>query len=97
VTRADFGIDLRPVEDAVIAQFDLPPSACAVVGLHSRPTSEGFAANDVIVTVDGKSYRDPWELAEAMTDKTPGTRVRFEILRHGKRVPLIATPAERKD
>jgi len=97
VTRADFGIDLRPVEDAVIAQFDLPPSACAVAGLLSRPTPEGFAAHDVIVTVDGKSYRDPWELAEALTEKKPGTPVNFEILRHGRRVPLTATPALRED
>lgn len=97
VTRADFGIDLRPVEEAVIAQFELPPSACAVAGLFSRPTPDGFAANDVIVTVDGKSYRDAWELAEALTEKTPGVPVKFDILRRGRRVPLTATPTLRKD
>jgi serine protease Do len=97
VQRADFGIELRPVEEAVIAQFDLPPSACAVAGLLSRPTPDGLLANDVIVTVDGKSYRDPWELAEALTEKTPGVPVTFEILRRGRRVPLTATPAARKD
>jgi S1-C subfamily serine protease len=97
VTRSDFGIELRPVEEALIAQFDLPPSACAVAGLLARPTPDGFAAHDVIVSVDGKSYRDPWELAEALTEKTPGVPVNFEILRRGQRVPLTATPALRKD
>jgi serine protease Do len=92
VVRADFGIDLRPVEEALIAQFELPPSACAVAGLSARPTADGFLAHDVIVSVDGKSYRDAWELAEALTEKTPGVPVSFEILRRGRRVPLTATP-----
>jgi S1-C subfamily serine protease len=94
VVRADFGVDLQQVEEALIAQFDLPRSACAVSGLRVRPTPEGFTTNDVIVTVDGKSYRDPWELGEALTEKTPGEPSTFEILRHGRRRTVVAVPFE---
>jgi len=96
VVRADFGVDLRPVDEALIAQFDLPKSACAVAGLHARPATDGFVMHDVIVNVDGQSYRDAYELGEALTEKTPGKPVSFEILRRGRRVALTATPVERK-
>lgn len=92
VTRADFGIELRPVEDALVAQFDLPKSAAAVAGLRVRPQPDGFAVHDVILSVDGKSYRDAYELDEALTEKTPGKPVSFEILRRGRRMTLTATP-----
>lgn len=96
VVRADFGVELKPVEEALIAQFQLPPSACAVAGLRSRPSPDGLAMQDVIVSVDGKSYHDTYELKEALTEKTPGEPVTFEILRRGQRVELTVTPTTRE-
>ena len=54
------------------------------------------ASAAVIVAVNGKSYRDAYELQEALADEAPGKPVSFEILRHGRRVTLAATPVERE-
>jgi S1-C subfamily serine protease len=96
VVRADFGVDLEPVEEALVAQFELPQSASAVAGLRGRPAAEGFALHDVIVSVEGKVYRDSYELDEALTEKAPGQPVSFEILRRGQRATVTATPRERE-
>jgi len=96
VVRADFGIALDSAGEALIAQFDLPKSASAVAGLKGRPVAGGFAIHDVIASVDGQSYRDRFELEEALTEKAPGTPVSFDILRRGRRVTVTATPAERE-
>ncbi len=96
VVRADFGIALQPVDEAVVAQFELPASAATVAGIRGRPLADGFALNDVIVGVDGETCRDAYELDEALADKPIGKPVTFDILRRGRRVSLTATPAERK-
>lgn len=92
VVRADFGIALDSAGEALIAQFDLPKSAVAVTDLRGRPKEGGFLLHDVIVSVDGKSYRDRYELEEALTEKAPGTPVSFDVLRRGKRMTITATP-----
>jgi S1-C subfamily serine protease len=96
VVRADFGLALDSAGDALIAQFDLPKSAVAVTEFRGRPAADGFLLHDVIVNVDGKSYRDRYELGEALTEKVPGTPVSFDVLRRGKRVTVTATPVERE-
>lgn len=92
VVRADFGVSLEAADEALIAQFDLPKSAAAVTGLAGRPQADGFLVHDVILAVDGKSYRDVHELKEALSDKTPGMPVKLDILRRGRRVTLTVTP-----
>lgn len=95
VVRADFGVALEPADDVLRAQFDLPRSACFVKADNRPGTRTGFAQNDVILTVDGQSYRDIHELNEALCDKEPGKPASFDILRHGQRATITATPVER--
>ncbi|MFI5402513.1 MAG: trypsin-like peptidase domain-containing protein, partial [Planctomycetota bacterium] len=68
VIRADFGIAIEPADEALIAQFELPGSAAAVTEIHGRPVAGGFLNNDVIAGVDGQSWRDAYELDEALCD-----------------------------
>ncbi len=96
VVRADFGITLAPADETVVAQFGLPTCAAAVTELAGRPLRDGFQVHDVIVAVDGETRRDAYELDEALSDKEPGKPVTFDILRHGRRVTISATPVERR-
>ena len=94
VTRAWFGILYTPAKPELRAHFKLPASACAV----TRVQAEGPAykadlrVNDVILKLDGRTYRDAAQLGEAMADKKPGTRVTFRLLRQGKQFDVVATP-----
>jgi len=94
VTRGRFGFCVGPVSEALRAQFDLPASAGAVV--HVKPGSPaaraGFREHDVVLALEGESFADLHQLAEAISDRAPGATTRFDVLRAGNRLDLSATP-----
>jgi S1-C subfamily serine protease len=94
VIRACFGLDLEPADPALLAQFELPKSACAVKDMLPHGARAGFLVHDVLLTADGHAYRDMYELREVLSEKPPGKPVTFEVLRRGERKALEATPVE---
>jgi len=97
VVRAYFGMHLVPASPALQAQFDLPRSAGSVYGVeHDSPADKaGVRHYDVVLSVNGKSYRDTYHLDQAMADLAPGTPAELRVLRKGKPLVLTATPIER--
>jgi len=98
VIRSQFGIQFRGVDDTVRAHFDLPASAASLTFVQpDGPAARaGLQLHDILLAMDGKDYRDPHELGEAMSEKTPEQPVRFTVLRAGQRITLTAIPAEWK-
>jgi serine protease DegS len=98
VLRVTFGARVGCVPDSLRAHFpDLPASAAAVVKVKpdSPAAAAGLQPNDVILKLDGETFRDAFELWDAMSDKPAGKPVRFDVLRKGKKLALDATPVER--
>jgi len=99
VVRAHFGLRFAPLGDEVRAHFPkLPPSACAISQVQPKgPAAKaGLRLNDILLCMDGRNYRDGYELGQAMSDKQPGEPVTFRVLRRGEVVEVTATPVEQE-
>ncbi len=96
IERAYLGIEMAPVTAQVADDLNLPVKSGALVqevvnggpaddaGLRGgrTPTGEGIVAGgDVIVKVDGKTVRDPDDVADAIADDKPGDRIEIEYYR----------------
>ena len=96
VQRAYLGLNMAPVTDQTADDLNLPVKRGALVqsvveggpaddaGLRGgrTPTGEGIAAGgDLIVKVDGKTIRDPDDVADAISSKKPGDEVEVEYYR----------------
>ncbi|MHC4550847.1 MAG: S1C family serine protease [Planctomycetota bacterium] len=98
VIRADFGLKVAPLTSAVRAQFELQACACSVRRLQPRgPAAKaGLRTHDIVLSVDGETYRDPYALGEALWDKEPGRPATFQLLRAGRKLEVAVTPVELK-
>jgi S1-C subfamily serine protease len=99
VLRVNYGIRLACLPASLRAQMpDLPACAAAIERIQPDfPAAEaGLRPHDVIVALDGRTYRDPLELFEEMSRKPAGKPVRFDVVRKGKKLSIEVTPVERK-
>jgi serine protease Do len=94
VLRGRFGLCVEPVSEAMRAQFDLPPCAGAVVGVEpGGPAARaGVRPHDVLLDLEGRTFADLHQLAEALSDCAPGVEARLRILRAGAPWDVRVTP-----
>ncbi len=57
----------------------------------------GLREGDVIVQFDGKDVEDPDELADLVSNTSPGDKIKVKIVRDGKEKTLTVTIGERDD
>lgn len=97
VVRAYYGAVIGPVPEVLRAHVDgLPASACAVTRVIPGAPAErgGLLPNDVVLSIDGRTYPDPGYVGEALLDKAPGAPVELRILRGRQERTIAVTPDE---
>ncbi len=100
VVRGYLGVSIGEVTREIQEAFGLPDQKGAFV----QSVSPGHAADkagvrhgDVIVAVDGKPTDTTRQLIDLISSYPPGTKVRLEVIRDGKRVSIPVTLEERPD
>jgi len=88
VVRGWLGVYIQPIGDQMAAALGLEDTHGALVSEISpdSPANESdLEAGDVIVAVNGRSIATPGELQSAIAATSPGTNVKLDIIRNGKR------------
>jgi serine protease Do len=98
VTRSYLGISIQDVNQERMEAFKLPSMRGAFVqavspGLPAERA--GIQPGDVIVRVDNQDVRRTRDLIDYISALAPGTTVKLETVREGKRINLSAVTAER--
>lgn len=101
-TRGYMGISPQQLEPGMRSSFHLEPHETGVLVsevVASGPAAEGgLQAGDVILAIDGQPVATPFEIANTISFRAPGTVVEISYVRDGKRkvtgVKLVAFPAE---
>ncbi len=94
VVRGYLGAQVRNVDPETREAFGLPSRDGAFVeSVVPRKAADraGIRAGDVIVGVQGEKVDDNRDLIDTVSSFAPGTTVRVEVLRDGKRQTLEAT------
>jgi S1-C subfamily serine protease len=112
IKHAYLGVQMAALTDQLKEDVDLPVSEGAYVtqsvpdgpaddaGLRGSGTDTSGApkpGGDIIVAVDGKKVSSPDEVANAVSAKQPGDKVKLEILRGNDRKTVTVTLGERPD
>lgn len=98
VVRGYLGINIGPVSSDVAAAFKLKSTDGAFVQstLPGKPGEKaGLQPGDTIVRVDGVAVKDTRDLIGYVSSKSPGTKVKLDVVRDGKEMPMTATLADR--
>lgn len=99
VTRSYIGINVQDVDQDRAEAFNLPAISGAFVEAVPDPDAPaakaGIRPGDVVVKVDNVDVRRTRDLIDYISDQPPGTRVRIEAIRDGRRQTFTAVTAER--
>ncbi len=98
VVRGYLGVTVGKVDQKIQEAFGLPARKGAfvqdVMAGHAADKA-GIKHGDVIVAVNGKPTDTTRELIDVISSYPPGTRVKLEILRDGKKLTVPVTLEER--
>ena len=100
VRRGFLGVviqDISPEMAEVFGRSDETGAIVAEVSEGSAAAGAGIKKGDVIVEVNGEKVRDSSHLRLRVSQNDPGKRVRFELLRDGKRLTVSAKLGELKE
>ena len=98
VVRGYLGINIGNVTSDVAAAFKLKNTDGAFVQstMPGKPGEKaGLQPGDTIVRVDGVPVKETRDLIGYVSSKSPGTKVKLEVLRDGKDMNVTATLADR--
>ncbi|MHC4938837.1 MAG: S1C family serine protease [Planctomycetota bacterium] len=97
VIRSEFGMRVAPVSAALRAQLvKVPQGAGTVTQVEAKGPAHaaGLRANDILLSVNGRSTEDVFLLRETLSDCKPGTKAKLKILRAGKETEVVVVPRE---
>ncbi|MEM8884101.1 MAG: S1C family serine protease [Planctomycetota bacterium] len=99
VVRADFGVKLQPISEALAAQLPGVPQGAGSVSFvapDGPAAKAGVRRHDLLLSVNGKPLPDIHRLRETLCTSEPGKAVKLEIMREGKKLERTVTPEERE-
>jgi serine protease Do len=98
VVRGYLGAQVRNVDQKIQESFGLPDRKGAfveeVLPKHAAAKA-GLKPGDVVVSIKGRPIEDTRELIDTVSAYPPGSELRLEVVRDGKRVPITVTLDER--
>jgi Do/DeqQ family serine protease len=98
VVRGWLGVVAQPITAVLREALDIPENqqGALISGIapNSPAVRAGLRDGDIIVEIEGKAITSARELSLEVARRGPGTRVRIDILRNGRRQELNATLAE---
>ncbi len=86
VTRGWIGVQIQPVTKDIADSLGLKKAQGALVAepqANSPATKAGIEAGDVITSVNGKTVKDPRELAKMIGAMAPDTKVSLSVVHKG--------------
>jgi serine protease Do len=87
VTRGWMGVRVQPVSQGIADSLGLKKAEGALVDEpqpNSPAAKAGIEAGDVITAINGTAVKDSRDLARKVAAMTPGTSVKFSVLRKGE-------------
>jgi len=96
--RAYLGVTLVQLTPELREYFGAPKDAGVLVsslGENSPASKAGIHVGDVILSVNGTSVDDTWDVSRAMRELKNGDNVRVEVLRGKAKQTIVATAEER--
>ncbi len=100
VTRGWLGVSIQEITPDIAANLKLKDRKGALVGqvFEGDPADKAsIKAGDIIISIDGRSVKDPSELLRIVATLPVGKKVPVTILRDGAEKTLTVVIAERKD
>lgn len=97
VTRGRIGVRIQEVDQALANSFGLPQPQGALVSQvepGSPAEKAGIRGGDIIIGVDGNALEQVSQLPAAIAAKRPGTQVRLDVWRDGKKQGIDVTVGE---
>ncbi len=94
VQRGRLGVAIQGVNKELAQSFGLPDARGALIASvdpGSAAEKAGLRSGDVVLAVDGTTVEDSADLPRVIGDKRPGTRIRLDVWREGKRREVAAT------
>ena len=93
------GVEVRPVDEALAAQLDLPADTGVIVG-HVVPKSPADQAqleeHDIILKLDQEAVKSPADFVKRIQKMKKNQTIKLEVLRRGKKLEIEATLSERE-
>jgi S1-C subfamily serine protease len=96
VRRPFLGISAQPVVLAAGEGGDEIALLITSVGADSAAQRAGLLVGDVLRTAAGRKLGHPTDLLDALADAGAGASVQLDVLRGGKPIAVVVTPAERR-
>jgi serine protease Do len=100
VSRGYLGVNIQNLDWERAQAFGLSTTDGALVTTvipGSPADSAGLQHGDVVVGVDGKPVKQTRDLIDYVSSKKPGSNVKLDVLRNGKRMTLTALLTERQE
>ena len=94
IVRGQLGVMIQNVTKELASEFGLPEPKGALVSqvVKDSPAAKaGLMPGDVVVGYDGQSVQDVRHMRNLVAATIPGTTVKIEIIRKGKKETLTAT------
>ena len=100
VMRGWLGVGSQSLTTSIATAFGLTGNLRGVLVADVSPDSPaeraGVAVGDIILTVNGKSLREPGELNLLIAEQGPGDKVRLEVYRSGEKLGFTVVLAEER-
>lgn len=98
VQRGYLGVGIQRVNDDIAAALGLPKDQGEIVG-RVEPggpgAKAGLRAGDVVVAINGEAVTPDRTLSSLVANAAPGSTIKLDLIRDGKRQTLNATVATR--
>ena len=95
VSRGYLGVMIQEVTPALPKAFGLPSASGALIGdvtADSPGAKAGLQKGDVITAINGQPVPDYTDLRLRISQTAPGTAVKLDVYRGGKKREVIANP-----